>query len=77
MYRYLNADDFGRLSSSFTICTFWLIRGLYVTGETVEAKEFLTELWVTPTIWDYSAKIWTLKPKGNWGIFRRHIRIWP
>jgi len=44
MYRYLNADDFGRLSSSFTICTFWLIRGLYVTGETEEAKEIFDKI---------------------------------
>ncbi len=44
MYRYLNADDFGRLSSSFTICTFWLIRGLFVTGETDEAKEIFDRI---------------------------------
>jgi len=44
MYRYLNADDFGRLSSSFTICTFWLIRGLYVTGETEEALEIFNKI---------------------------------
>jgi len=44
MYRYLNADDFGRLSSSFTICTFWLIRALYVTGETDEAKEIFDKI---------------------------------
>jgi GH15 family glucan-1,4-alpha-glucosidase len=44
MYRYLNADDFGRLSSSFTICTFWLIRGLFVTGETEEAKEIFDRI---------------------------------
>jgi len=44
MYRYLNADDFGRLSSSFTICTFWLIRGLYVTGETDEALEIFDKI---------------------------------
>lgn len=44
MYRYLNADDFGRLSSSFTICTFWLIRGLYVTGETDEAFEIFNKI---------------------------------
>jgi alpha,alpha-trehalase len=44
MYRYLNADDFGRLSSSFTICTFWLIRGLYVTGEIAEAKEIFDRI---------------------------------
>jgi alpha,alpha-trehalase len=44
MYRYINADDFGRLSSSFTICTFWLIRGLYVTGEIEEAKEIFDKI---------------------------------
>ncbi len=44
MFRYLNADDFGRLSSSFTICTFWLIRGLYVTGEKEEALEIFDKI---------------------------------
>ena len=44
MYRYVNSDDFGRLSSSFTICTFWLIRGLYVTGEIEEAKDIFDRI---------------------------------
>jgi GH15 family glucan-1,4-alpha-glucosidase len=44
MYRYINADDFGRLSSSFTICTFWLIRGLYVTGQKEEAFEIFNRI---------------------------------
>lgn len=44
MYRYINADDFGRLSSSFTICTFWLIRGLYVTGQKEEAYEIFNKI---------------------------------
>lgn len=44
MYRYVNSDDFGRLSSSFTICTFWLIRGLYVTGEVNEAKDIFDRI---------------------------------
>lgn len=33
MYRYNSEDDFGMPSSAFTICTFWLIRGLFVTVE--------------------------------------------
>jgi len=37
MYRYKNHDDFGLPSSSFTMCTFWLIRALYVIGEKEEA----------------------------------------
>lgn len=38
MYRYINADDFGKPTSSFTICTFWLIQALYKIGSTEEAK---------------------------------------
>lgn len=38
MYRYTVHDDFGTPSSAFTICTFWLIRALYVIGEKTEAR---------------------------------------
>lgn len=44
MYRYVNDDDFGRPSSAFTICTFWLIQALYRTGRTEEAKEIFENL---------------------------------
>ncbi|MBS0000187.1 MAG: glycoside hydrolase family 15 protein [Cyclobacteriaceae bacterium] len=39
MYRYINEDDFGIPSSSFTICTFWMIQSLYKIGEKAEAKK--------------------------------------
>ncbi len=38
MYRYKNKDDFGLPSSSFTICTFWLINALNAIGERKHAK---------------------------------------
>ncbi len=38
MYRYINADDFGKPTSSFTICTFWLIQALYKIGSIEEAR---------------------------------------
>ena len=38
MYRYNSEDDFGLPSSAFTICTFWLIRALFVIGEKEEAR---------------------------------------
>lgn len=38
MYRYKAEDDFGVPSSSFTICTFWLIEALFKIGETEEAR---------------------------------------
>lgn len=44
MYRYKNTDDFGLPSSSFTICTFWLIRALFVIGQKEEALRIFEEL---------------------------------
>lgn len=44
MYRYKNADDFGRQESAFTICAFWLVRALYVTGRKEEAVKLFEEL---------------------------------
>ena len=38
MYRYINADDFGKPTSSFTICTFWLVQALFKIGRKEEAK---------------------------------------
>ncbi len=44
MYRYNTHDDFGCPSSAFTICTFWLIRALYVIGEKDEARCLFDEI---------------------------------
>lgn len=44
MYRYKNNDDFGFPSSAFTICTFWLIRALFVIGEKKKALNIFNEL---------------------------------
>ncbi len=44
MYRYLNTDDFGQPTSSFTICTFWLIQALQKIGEVEEAKTIFENL---------------------------------
>lgn len=44
MYRYNTHDDFGCPSSAFTICTFWLIRALYVIGEKNEARCLFDEI---------------------------------
>ncbi|MGM0375570.1 MAG: glycoside hydrolase family 15 protein [Bacteroidota bacterium] len=44
MYRYKNSDDFGQPSSAFTICSFWLIRSLYMIGEEEEAREKFNQL---------------------------------
>ena len=44
MYRYNSADDFGMPSSAFTICTFWLIQALFVTGRKDEARLLFDEI---------------------------------
>ncbi|MBN1183096.1 MAG: glycoside hydrolase family 15 protein [Bacteroidales bacterium] len=44
MYRYKNADDFGLPSSSFTICTFWLIESLYNIGEKDKAVDMFDQV---------------------------------
>ncbi len=44
MYRYKNRDDFGLPTSSFTICTFWLIQALDKIGEHKQAKDLFNQL---------------------------------
>lgn len=44
MYRYKNQDDFGLPTSSFTICTFWMINSLFKIGEKAEARKMFDTL---------------------------------
>ena len=44
MYRYNSKDDFGLPTLLFTICTFWLIRALLVTGHKEEARCLFDEV---------------------------------
>lgn len=44
MFRYNNEDDFGKPTSAFTICTFWMIRGLFVVGRVDEARAMFENL---------------------------------
>ncbi|MBN1407891.1 MAG: glycoside hydrolase family 15 protein [Calditrichaceae bacterium] len=44
MYRYKNEDDFGVPSSSFTICTFWMINSLNQIGQKDKAAEMFKRL---------------------------------
>ncbi|WP_183414521.1 glycoside hydrolase family 15 protein [Microbacter margulisiae] len=44
MYRYVNHDDFGKPSSSFTIGTFWLVQALARIGKKDEAQTIFNKL---------------------------------
>ena len=42
--RYDAADDFGESTSSFTICSFWLVDALYTIGEEDKAREIYAKI---------------------------------
>jgi GH15 family glucan-1,4-alpha-glucosidase len=39
LLRYASADDFGKPSTGFVVCTFWYVDALHATGRTEEARE--------------------------------------
>jgi GH15 family glucan-1,4-alpha-glucosidase len=44
MYRYRNHDDFGLPKSSFTVCTFWMVRSLCKIGRRKEAQSLFQQI---------------------------------
>jgi len=44
MLRYNTEDDFGMPSSSFTVCTFWMIKSLHRIGETEKAQKMFDQV---------------------------------
>ena len=44
MFRYKNDDDFGTPTSSFTVCSFWMVKALWQIGEHQEAEHLFEKL---------------------------------
>jgi GH15 family glucan-1,4-alpha-glucosidase len=44
LMRYDLPDDFGPPETAFNFCTFWFIEGLWLTGETEEARRLFAEM---------------------------------
>lgn len=44
LFRYHNRDDFGIPSSSFTVCSFWMVRALFVINRKEEAQVLFDRL---------------------------------
>ena len=44
MLRYATADDFGEPETAFTVCSFWLIEALALTGRRDEARELFERM---------------------------------
>lgn len=44
MFRYKNDDDFGTPTSSFTVCSFWMVKALWQIGDHDEAEAMFNRL---------------------------------
>ena len=44
VYRYVDADDFGRPQNAFLVCTFWYIYAIVALGRSGEARELFERL---------------------------------
>ena len=44
MYRYKHEDDFGLPKSSFTVCSFWMVKALWNIGHRKEARSMFKQL---------------------------------
>lgn len=44
IFRYTEADDFGRPENAFLVCTFWYINALFAIGERDEARRLFEQL---------------------------------
>lgn len=44
MFRYKDDDDFGTPKSSFTVCSFWMVKALWQIGERAEAETMFNRL---------------------------------
>jgi len=44
MYRYKTRDDFGLPKSSFTVCSFWMVKALWSIGQRKDACRMFTQL---------------------------------
>jgi len=44
LYRYLRHDDFGKPTSSFLICSFWLVQALAEVGEIEKSRTVMNDL---------------------------------
>ncbi len=44
MFRYKDDDDFGTPTSSFTVCSFWMVKALWQIGEREEAEAMFDRL---------------------------------
>ncbi|MCI1780198.1 MAG: glycoside hydrolase family 15 protein, partial [Bacteroidales bacterium] len=43
-FRYNHDDDFGKPSSAFTVCSFWMVKALFVTGRKEEARKLFEQI---------------------------------
>ena len=78
MYRYTNEDDFGKSSTAFTICSFWLINSLHKIGEKTIAHKYFNNIlkYSTPVgLFSEGIDIKTKELRGNFPQAYSHIAL--
>jgi alpha,alpha-trehalase len=78
MYRYINEDDFGKPTSSFTICTFWLVQALFKTGMEDDAKIIFENLLTCGNhlgLFSEDIDFTTKRPLGNFPQAYSHLAL--
>ncbi len=44
VFRYKEADEFGKPENAFIVCTFWMINALYLIGDEEQARQMLENI---------------------------------
>ncbi len=78
VHRYNAKDDFGKSTSAFTICSFWLIDALHYIGKHKEAKKYFEQMLTYANNSGLFSEDLTMKGKhllGNFPQAYTHIAI--
>jgi len=69
MLRYATADDFGEPETAFTVCSFWLIEALALTGRRDEARALFEEMLMRRTPSGLLSEDADFRTRELWGNF--------
>jgi GH15 family glucan-1,4-alpha-glucosidase len=69
VFRYMEADDFGRPENAFLVCTFWYINALWAIGERDEARRLLIEMLACRNRHGLLAEHIDPRTREQWGNF--------
>ena len=69
LFRYRAADDFGKPTVAFILCTFWLVEALAALGRAAEAREVLERARKAPSPLGLLSEDFATRDLRMWGNF--------